>query len=123
MRIWDLPVSVLCNKHLLAEHHELHTIWSVLTNNLKGYSKHPEVQRWNGHLYALARRHLDEVVEMARRGYEHNSPLNYTPRVAPCFCWDEATPFHFSAASPPLPLESVASQKKKLRAKKCGCRV
>ncbi len=44
MRIWDIPASKLCTKHLLGEHRELHTIWNILTQNKSGYSRHPETQ-------------------------------------------------------------------------------
>lgn len=30
MRIWDIHPSLLCRKHLLGEHRELHAIWSIL---------------------------------------------------------------------------------------------
>jgi len=60
----------------LAEHRELHAIWSVLTNHKKGYSRHPETLRWKGRLKALYARHDRLVREMAARGYKHQSPLN-----------------------------------------------
>jgi hypothetical protein len=76
MRIWDLPPSRLCRKHLLGEHRELHAIWSVITNGKKGYSRHPETLRWRGSLAALYRRHDSLVIEMLDRGYRHLSPLD-----------------------------------------------
>ncbi|MFN7990742.1 MAG: pyrimidine dimer DNA glycosylase/endonuclease V [Candidatus Micrarchaeia archaeon] len=76
MRIWDIPPSKLCRQHLLGEHRELHAIWSVLVNNKKGYSRHPETLRWKGKLAALYLRHGKLVLEMERRGYSHNSPLD-----------------------------------------------
>jgi hypothetical protein len=60
---------------LLGEHRELHAIWSILTQKKKGYSRHPETQRWRGKLKALFLRHNDLVGEMIRRGYSHSSPL------------------------------------------------
>jgi len=76
MRIWDLEPRILCRKHLLGEHRELHAIWSILTNGKKGYSRHPETMRWRGKLCALYKRHLKLVAEMKRRGYNHASPLD-----------------------------------------------
>ncbi|MDD5438874.1 MAG: pyrimidine dimer DNA glycosylase/endonuclease V [Candidatus Omnitrophica bacterium] len=76
MRVWDIPPDRLCRNHLLGEHRELHAIWSVLTNNKKGYSHHPEVLRWRGRLRALYRRHASLVREMQRRTYHHQSPLD-----------------------------------------------
>ncbi|MEI6326856.1 MAG: pyrimidine dimer DNA glycosylase/endonuclease V [Candidatus Roizmanbacteria bacterium] len=75
MRIWDISPSFLCRKHLLGEHRELHAIWSVITQNKKGYSKHPETIRWVGKLKALHMRHQELVNEMKKRGYTHASDL------------------------------------------------
>ena len=80
MRIWDLPPRLLCRQHLLGEHRELHGVWTVLTCQRKGYSRHPETRRWKGCLKALFRRHEALVREMDRRGYVHRSPLD--PRRA-----------------------------------------
>jgi hypothetical protein len=76
MRIWDLPVKKLCKNHLLGEHRELHAIWNIISENKKGYSKHPETKRWKGKLKALYIRHEKLVTEMKKRGYNHNSPLD-----------------------------------------------
>jgi len=76
MRIWDVNPKKLCNKHLVAEHGELHSLWSVIINNKKGFSRHPETTRWRGKLKALYERHEQLVKEVKRRGYNHSSPLN-----------------------------------------------
>lgn len=76
LRIWDLEPAILCRKHLLGEHRELHAIWSVITQNKKGYSRHPETLRWVGNLAALYERHEALVREMETRGYGHHSPLD-----------------------------------------------
>lgn len=76
MRIWDINPQKLCSKHLLGEHRELHAIWSILTQNKKGYSHHPETLRWRGKLAALYKRHQELVKEMQRRGYGHRSDLD-----------------------------------------------
>ena len=76
MRIWDIPVGKLCRQHLLGEHRELHVMWSVIIQNKKGYSKHPETIRWIGKLKALYLRHNQQVNEMKSRGHNHQSLLN-----------------------------------------------
>jgi len=76
MRIWDISPKKLCRQHLLGEHRELHAIWTVLIENKKGYSKHPETLRWKNKLKALYLRHDSLVKEMERRGYQHKSPLD-----------------------------------------------
>jgi len=75
MRIWDIPPNKLCRNHLLGEHRELHAIWSVITNDKKGYARHPETLRWKGKLKALFHRHEALTREMVARGYRHVSPL------------------------------------------------
>ena len=75
MRIWDVSPEKLCRNHLLGEHRELHAIWSILTKNKKGYSRHPETVRWKSSLGALYLRHGRLAREMKRRHYRHNSDL------------------------------------------------
>jgi putative hemolysin len=76
MRIWDLEPRELCDQHLLGEHRELHAVWTVITEDKRGYANHPEVVRWRGRLAALYERHEAEVAEMDRRGFRHQSPLD-----------------------------------------------
>lgn len=76
MRVWDISPDKLCRNHLLGEHRELHAMWTVITQNKKGYSKHPETIRWVGKLRSLYIRHEEQVKEMKRRGYNHKSPLD-----------------------------------------------
>ena len=76
MRIWDVDVRLLCDRHLLGEHRELHAIWTVQTEGKRGYARHPETLRWRGRLAALDARHEAQVGEMARRGFRHASPLD-----------------------------------------------
>lgn len=75
MRIWNVPVRLLDRQRLLSEHVELHTIYSVIINRKRGYSRHPEVNRWRPCLAALCARHEAQVAEMTSRGYNHRSPL------------------------------------------------
>jgi hypothetical protein len=105
MRIWDLPPNTLCRKHLLGEHRELHAIYSVILNNKKGYSKHPETLRWGGKLPALKKRHQILVAEMEKRGYQHNSPL---PDVPGKISQDKL-------------INTIEEQEKILRGKNCDC--
>ena len=76
MRIWDISPKKLCRNHLLGEHRELHAMWIIITEKKKGYSNHPETNRWKGKLLALYQRHDELVIEMGKRGYSHQSPLD-----------------------------------------------
>ena len=109
MRIWDIPPGKLCRKHLLAEHSELHALWSILTKNKKGFSRHPETLRWKGKLKALYLRHQELVKEMEKRGYGHRSPLDI--RLAK------------GKSKQDEYIDSPGKQLEILRKKRCGCRV
>ncbi len=78
MRIWDLDPKYLCQKHLVAEHRELHGLWNILTKHgaKGGYSHHPETIRWIGKTRALYNRHEELIKEFTKRGYNHYTPLN-----------------------------------------------
>lgn len=109
MRIWDLKPEILCNQHLLGEHRELHAIWSILSNNKKGYSKHPEVLRWKGKLKALFLRHESLVREMEKRKFKHKSDL--IPEKSTGF--GEQKVF----------INSIEEQIRILKKKRCKCKV
>lgn len=109
MRIWDLPPKILCSKHLLGEHLELHCIWTILTEGRKGYSHHPETLRWKGKLKALYKRHDELVKEMKSRGYNHKSNLNKA----------QAT----GEEKQDLFLQTPKEQVEILRGKNCECEV
>lgn len=84
MRIWDVPCAQLSRQHLLGEHRELHALWSILQRLEAGepgvgYANHPETRRWLGHGPALWSRHEEQVAEMFRRGWRHQSPLQGRP--------------------------------------------
>ena len=79
MRIWDIAVRRLCRQHLLGEHRELHAVWAIVTGQAKrpGYENHPETKRWVGRTYPLERRHVQQVLEMRRRGWDgHKTRLS-----------------------------------------------
>lgn len=107
MRIWDIEPKYLCRQHLLGEHRELHAIWTILTQNKKGYRNHPETKRWQGKLRALYSRHEKLVVEMGQRDYRHHSLL--------------AKKHARGAARQPIFINTVSEQRVILRAKPCDC--
>jgi hypothetical protein len=75
VRIWCVPVGELDRQHLLGEHAELHCIVGALLSKYKAYRNHPETLRFNGRIEELYFRHNEQVAEMRRRGYRHDSPL------------------------------------------------
>jgi len=75
MRIWDISPGYLNRQSLLGEHRELHGLVSILTNNKKGYSRHPETVRWVGYGWALKQRHHQLACEMKLRGFADKTPV------------------------------------------------
>lgn len=109
MRVWDIPVKLLCDRHLLGEHAELHAVWNIITKGKKGYSAHPETLRWRGRLRALYERHEKEAGEMKKRGFGHKSGL---PR-------ELAT----GKRKQTVFVDSLREQRRILKGKGCGCGV
>jgi hypothetical protein len=107
VRIWDLDPAVLCDRHLLGEHRELHALWTILTTGKRGYAHHPETRRWRGRLAALYARHDAHVAEMGRRGFRHASPLD--PGLAT------------GAADQTELVDSIEAQRKRLASRACRC--
>ena len=73
MRMWMIAPHVLCRKHLLGEHNEIH---KHRHNFVKGHKMHgrlnPIVQVEPS---AMESRHDELAAEMTRRGYNHKSPF------------------------------------------------
>jgi uncharacterized protein YbgA (DUF1722 family) len=72
--VWDVNPGYLNRQSLLGEHRELHAIVSIIKNNKKGYSRHPETLRWVGYGWALGQRHRLLAAEMNLRGYVDRTP-------------------------------------------------
>jgi len=67
--------KILCRKHLLGEHVELHMFVGTIQ---KGVSLDGYVSRGLVDTSKIASRHEALVEEMLARGYNHQSPLPYT---------------------------------------------
>lgn len=74
MRMWKVPVSLMCNKHLCGEHYEMHMFLGCIKKNksLKGY-----VEKGLVEVHNLKNRHIDLSNEMMKRGFKHNSDVGY----------------------------------------------
>ena len=75
MRVWDIHPGYLSDRSLLGEHSEIHALYSIISENKGGFSRHPETQRWIDHLNHLILRHNIVIKEMTLREFKHNSPL------------------------------------------------
>lgn len=72
MRMWNVDPKLLCRKHLLGEHVEMHMFVGTMKKGLRltGYIDGGLIETAN-----LWKRHEALAKEMVRRGYKHNSPL------------------------------------------------
>jgi ribosomal protein L44E len=70
--MWMVDPKILCNRHLLGEHVELHMFVGTINHDiaLTGYGKNGLVEVHN-----IRSRHAELVKEMKRRGMNHKSPL------------------------------------------------
>lgn len=75
MRQWNVDPRIMCDKHLLGEHHELHMFARQIE---RGISMKGFVERNLLESSTLDQRHAELVAEMTRRGFIHRSPLKYT---------------------------------------------
>src|ERR1700733_14845622 len=72
MRMWMVDPHLMCRKHLLGEHVELHmmTAWLAKGRKVNGWADSNCLEP-----RAIGSRHTVLVKEMIRRGYTHKSPL------------------------------------------------
>src|SRR4030042_1630722 len=75
VRVWCVHISELDRQHLLGEHAELHCIVGALQDKYKAYQNHPQTLRFKDRIEQLYFRHEQQVQEMQKRGYKHNTPL------------------------------------------------
>lgn len=77
---------------------EAYQIIKVLTGESKGWSKHPIVLMWSGHIPALATYGMCMCREWTRRGYQDNLMPEFLRHISgekhvivnrPSWCWDK----------------------------------
>lgn len=73
MRMWLVDPSIMCNRHLLGEHVEIHMFVGALRNRTKitGYIRNDLLEP-----LSLFERHNELVEEMKNRGFKHMSDLD-----------------------------------------------
>lgn len=77
--MWMVEPKILCRKHLLGAHVELHMFLGTLRKKKKidGYLKNNCLEPRK-----IYQEHYDIVQEMLKRGYNHNTPITEED----CFC-------------------------------------
>lgn len=70
MRMWMINPRIMCNRHLLGEHNEIHMLIGSLAKKIKidGFIKNNLIEP-----KSIIKRHQELVEEIERRGYKHNS--------------------------------------------------
>ena len=78
MRMWMVNPRLMCRKHLLGEHVELHMLVASMRRgiSLRGFFANKLIETHN-----VEARHAKLVAEMERRGFRHASPLKDVPRA------------------------------------------
>jgi Pyrimidine dimer DNA glycosylase len=68
MRMWMVDPEVLCRRHLLGEHVELHmaAAWIAKDRSVAGWAESNCLEP-----LSIGRRHAELAEEMGRRGYRH----------------------------------------------------
>ena len=76
--MWLVEPSKMCRKHLLGEHVEMHMLLGTLQKgkSIKGYINNNLIEPLK-----LKERHDELAREIRRRGYSHNSPLDYESSI------------------------------------------
>lgn len=72
MRMWMVPPELMCDRHLLGEHVELHMLAGTL---LRRRSIDGFIAKGLLEPASMGSRHDALVEEMGRRGFRHKSPL------------------------------------------------
>ena len=72
MRMWMVDPSLMCRRHLLGEHVEIHMLVGTLLRNksIAGFVENNLIE-----VHSIRARHSELVREMDRRGMTHRSPL------------------------------------------------
>lgn len=80
MRMWGVNPKLLCQRHLLGEHVEMHMFVGTLQKKIsvEGYTSTGLVD-----LTKLRSRHAELMLEMRNRRMNHKSPLPALPRRLP----------------------------------------
>jgi len=73
MRMWMVKPELMCRKHLLGEHVEIHMLIGSINKNksLKGFIEKELIEPQN-----IIKRHEELSNEMTKRGYKHKSPID-----------------------------------------------
>src|SRR5580765_547330 len=79
MRMWGVPAALLCRKHLVGEHLEMHMFVGAIQRgtSVRGYAAQRILDT-----RLLKSRHDELATEMRARGYLHHSPLRYNDKLS-----------------------------------------
>ena len=72
MRMWGIDPKFLCQKHLIGEHGEIHKNRHIFVKKYKITKRITPIVQIEPE--NMQKRHDELVLEMLKRGYNHNSP-------------------------------------------------
>jgi len=72
MRMWGIDPKFLCQKHLIGEHGEIHKHRHIFVKKYKITKRITPIVQIEPE--NMQKRHDELVLEMLKRGYNHNSP-------------------------------------------------
>src|ERR1017187_1935082 len=76
MRMWKVDPTMMCRKHLLGEHVEMHMFVGTINKGIvKDFSNSKYVTEGLVEVHSIKMRHEELVAEMTRRGYDHKTNL------------------------------------------------
>lgn len=76
MRMWKVPPNIMCRKHLLGEHVELHMFVGTLRHGMD-LKNSRYVSDGLVEIHNIKNRHDELVAEMQHRGYKHKTPIEH----------------------------------------------
>ena len=81
MRMWMVDPKLLCTKHLVGEHVELHMLAGTI---VKGISIAGYVENGLAEIHSIIPRHAELAAEIIERGYNHQSELKTSLPLINC---------------------------------------
>lgn len=75
MRMWNVPIAMLCKKHLLQEHASMHAFAYTI---VKGKPMDAYIERGHCDCSVILHRHNVLARELLDRGSKHHTPMSST---------------------------------------------
>ena len=81
MRIWGVDPSLMCQRHILGEHREMHALVVMIRLGTKKSQLEAHCRLGQVAIHQIVDRHELLVEEMERRGWNHKTPMGESERA------------------------------------------